>query len=477
MSSKKISIAEILLWLFAVVLILLSLTPYLMGYKIKSDYAQLLADLSESSQIKISLVNYERGVFTSNAVVSLSLDGLPEALEFKEEIIHGPIYLGLLNQGKSPLVAAVIKGQLDISAAQKQAIEFFFNGKNPFTYQEIIHFTGDVEAQAYIPATNAQYQDALGQVYVQSAGLILNQYYTSSNQHMKGDINLPEFKYSSPLLTLNSEALNLSYSGALSADNILIGDSVVTLRLLDIDSKDEQFALRGLNVSSMSQQNSDLVNTGIQISAREILASNQKFGPFQLNLSLNGLNAQSLSQLQQVQQDLNDKLLQGSSPEQLNAMMMGQVMALLPDLIKQAEIKINPLSINSELGQLQADMDFKLEGVDQNAPVDPMFLLGAISLELNLSVDKPLLNQLISWQLEAEQATLDAPQVEGLSSTDMHKLIAVNIENLMNENWIVQTDKAFVCNISMHKGEFMLNGKETDPMQQLMSSMQADSKH
>lgn len=475
MSTKKIGISEILLWIFVIILILLSFTPFALGFKIKTDYSHLINEISEITQLDIQIVQYDQGFFSSDVVIAVNIPNMPEQIQFKEEIIHGPVYLGLLNQGKSPLVAAVVKGQLDVNTTQQETIQKIFAGNNPLVYQEIISFTGDVDAQAYIPAINTSFEDEYGPVNIQSAGIILNEHYSSANANIMGDAQIPSFVVKSALLSVNAQSIEVSFSGSMGDNQIMLGDSVASMSLLDIDSGEDQFVLRDLTIRSITSENADLINSGTQINAREILASNQKFGPVQFNFSLNGINAQSLNQLQQMQNDLEQKVEQGIPPEQINAMMTGQIMGIIPDLIKQAEIKINPLSINSELGKLEADMDFTLEGIDENTPADPMFLLGAINLDLNLSIDEQLLKQFISWELENNQQEAlyagSSKSKKAEKDIPLDQKVSENLKGMIDENWLVFNEGVYLSKISMHQGELLINDKPMDPMQQVMSSM------
>lgn len=457
MSTKRISFVEIILWLFVVLLIVLAAAPFALGFKVKSDYTKLVSEFAQNLQLDLQIVQYEQGIFSSDVTIALKIPDVPEQIQFKEEVIHGPVYFGLLQQGKSPLAAAVVKGGLDISTAQQASVKQIFGDQNPLVYQSIISFAGDVEAQAYVPAINTTFEDDMGPVTLQSSGLIINETYSSSDSRLKGDAQIPVFKIQLALFSVTAESISFSFSGAMGQNQIIIGDSVASFKLLDIDSGEDQFAVRDFTIRSVTSEEGALINSGAQLSAREILASNQKFGPASLNLSLNGLDAQSLTQIQKLQKDAETQLEQGVPAEQINAMMTNEIMALVPNLIKEAEININPLSINSELGKLEADMDFMLEGVGADTPADPMFLLSAISLNLNISVDEPLLKQFVSWQMPVEESS--------------EQKVKDNIDAMISESWLVMNEGVYISNISMHQGELVLNGKPVDPMQQIMSTM------
>jgi len=475
MSTKRISGIEIILWLIAVTLVVVSLSPFALGFKIKSDYVALVNEFSELTGLDIKLVEYDQGFFSSSASLLIKIPDVPEQLQFKEKIIHGPIYFGLIGQGKSPLVVAVINGQLAVSASQKALVNKIFGSKNPLVYQSIINFSGEMNAQIYVPSVNARFEDEDGPVHIQSSGVIMSETYFINSGQFKGELKMPAFKMKSGLLSVNAESVSMSFSGAIGGNDILLGDSVLAMNLLDIDSGDEQYAVRDLVLSSTTSEVAGLINSNTRINARELLASNQKFGPLTLNASVNGLNADSLNKIQNIQNEVDEKLQQGVSPEETNAMLTGQIMGIMPDLIKQLEVIIEPLSINSELGKLEADLDFTLDGIGTDTPADPMFLLSAISLNLNVSVDEALLKQFISWELEnnlqADTALGSNKNKQVESSIPMNQKVTENIQGMLDENWLVMNEGVYLTKITMQQGELLINDKPIDPMQQIMSSM------
>ncbi|VAW60228.1 hypothetical protein MNBD_GAMMA11-2758 [hydrothermal vent metagenome] len=475
MSTKRISILEILLWIFVLILILLSFTPFALGFKIKADYTRLVTDMAEILQVDLQILNYEQGLFSSEATLAIKLPDKQISIKFKEEIVHGPIYFGVLSQGRSPLVAAVVKGQIDISAEKQVMVQKVFVNKVPLVYQHIIDFAGDVETQAYIPSVNTSFNDDEGTVSVQSSGMVINEHFSAASRQLSGDAKIPTLKIKTPTYSINVDGINLSFSGGIGKNQIVIGDSVISLNLFDIVSGAEQFTLRDFTIRSITSETGNLISSGSNISALEVFASNQKFGPIKLDLNLNGVSAQGLNQLQVIQDEVAEMKEKGLPEEQINSMMTGQIMGVIPELIRQAEVKIDPLSISSELGKLEANMDFALQGIDADTPADPMFLLGAVSMDLNVSIDEPLLKQFVTWQLKssdqasAYQGSEQSRAVE--AGIPLNQKVTENIQGMVDENWLKKSRGVYTSKISMHQGELLINEKPVDPMQQIMSSM------
>ncbi|HED36257.1 MAG TPA: DUF945 domain-containing protein [Gammaproteobacteria bacterium] len=469
MSTKRIGIAEVLLWVFVFILILLSFTPFALGFKIKSDYTQLMANLAEMMQLELQIENYEQGLFSSEVSLSVLLPDNQGKIKFKEEIVHGPVYFGMLSQGKSPLVAAVIKGELDVLPGQQAMIKKLFADKTPMVYQHIVDFSGNLETQSYIPPVNNSFEGEQGTVTIESAGIVINERFNLENGQLSGDMKLPVFKMKTPVYSINANGMKLSFSGGMGEHQIVIGDSAMSVNLFEVNSESGQFSLRDFAARTVTSETGSLINSGTNISVQEVLASNQKFGPLRLDFKLNGISALALNQLQVIQDEVVEMKKKGLPEEQINSMMTGQIMGVVPDLIKQAEVKIDPLSISSELGELKADMDFALQGIDADTPADPMFLLGAVSMDLNVFIDKPLLRQFVSWQLE-NSASENLPQgAEDNLSVDQK--VAVNIQDMIDRNWLKESVQGYNSKVSMHQGELLINEKPVDPMQQIMSSM------
>jgi len=479
MSAKRLSVLEIIIWVTLILFALLALSPYVIGYKAKSDYTNLIDQLSKISQFDLQVSKYNQGFFSSQATVTLNLPQYSETVLFSEEIVHGPVYLGLIAQGKSPLVAAVINGELDMQATHLKRFKNIFSDSSPVLYQHLISFNGDVDSQVYVPAIKATLQDESESVSVESSGAIYKQFILSADNSVKGEMNIPSLNIKQERLDIVLKESVISFSANKGENQLMIGDSVVSVGVLNVDYAEEQFALRKLIVHSITSEEGELISSGAQISAREILASNQKFGPVAFNLSLNGLNANSLLQMANMKTALDNQLAQGISEEEINSLMMSQMLSIIPNLIKQAEVHINPLSINSELGRLDADMQFKLDGADINASTDPLLLINAVVFDLNMSIDEALIRKSIAWHLDNMSSDSGSFKTASMGSANHHKLMSKkideNLKSLVDVNWLVKEEGVYSSKISMRQGELLINETSVDAMQQIMSSVSGDN--
>ena len=479
MSVKKISPVEILIWIVVFLLLLLVVSPIGLGFKIKSDYGLMINNLSDIMQADVRVVSYNRGFFTSDALIEVSIPNAPIAIQFRENIIHGPLYLGLINQGKSPLAAAVVNGELVPNAEFRAQVNRLFAGQSPLKYQSIVDFAGNVASEAYVPPVDSVIEDDTGALAIQSSGMVMSSRYSMDNQVMSGESSLPALAISSDQGSMSMENMNLNFSARMGSNGLLMGDSNLSLSKLDVLSQDDQFAMHDLRISSVNSEVGQLVNSLVQMNAREIYASNERFGPATFNMAVNGINANSLKKIQDMQKDIQAKMEQGLPPEQINAMVAGQMIALVPDLIKQADVKIDPLKLESELGTLQTRLTFSVEGLDQNAPADPMFMMSALNLDLTFEVDAPLMRQLIIWYLDANAENVELAGDERARAAEkdisVDQKVNENLQGMIDENWLTLEDGVYSSHISLRQGQMQLNGTLVDPLQQFMSQMPAPS--
>ena len=477
MSVKKISPVEILIWFVVFLLLLLVISPFALGFKIKNDYTAMVDNLSNIMQADVRILSYTRGFFTSDVMLEMRIPNAPVAVQFRENIIHGPLYLGLLNQGKSPLAGAVVNGELVVNPEFKAQADKIFAGKSPLIYQSIIDFSGNVSSEAYVPPVDAVIEDDTGALAIQSSGMVMSSRYSMAHQTMSGESSLPMFAISSEQGSMSLDNLTMNFSANMGSNGLLMGDSNLSLGKLDVQGQDDQFALHDLRISSVTSEVGQLINSLVQMNAREIYASNERFGPATFNMAVNGLNAVSLKQLQDMQKEIQAQMEQGLPPEQINAMVAGQMIALVPDLMKQADIKIDPLKLESELGALESRLSFSVEGLDQNAPADPMFMLSALNLDLTFDVDAPLMRQLIVWYLSANEnqvaAAGDPRARQAEKNLPLDQKVNENLQGMIDENWLTLKDGVYSSHISLHQGQMQLNDKLVDPLQQFMSQMPA----
>jgi hypothetical protein len=118
---------------------------------------------------------------------------------------------------------------------------------------------------------------------------------------------------------------------------------------------------------------------------------------------------------------------------------------------------------------------FSVEGLDQNMPANPLFMLSAINLDVNFNVDEALMKQIVQWYLVANEdkiQTVGDKQVQRAeASIPMEQKVGENLRGLVDENWLIFNEGVYSSHISMSQGQMLLNDRQVDPLSQLMPQM------
>lgn len=464
MSKKRISLLEVFLWFIALILILLVASPFVLGFKIKQDYSFMLAEVASLSNAEIKIVSYERNFFSSDVVLSVGIPSTSLKFQFKENIVHGPVYLGLINQGKLPFVIAVASGEMLPVPEFSAQINQLFPGKSAMVYQNIIDLEGNLTSEGYVPAINAVLSAGENKIKINSSGISLKSRFLLRTSKLSGDVIWPAVSVVTGKDTLQLQELTLNYSGEIGHNGLPVGDSVLAIKSMDYYANGDQLSLRSFNIQSISREHDNLLDTQLQMNALQVLASNVELGPLKFNFILNGLDANKLIELQGIQDEMEHKISEGIPSEQVTASYAGQILALLPDLLKQSEILIRPLDINSDIGNLHSELAFSIAGLDASTPADPLYILNSTNLDISVKIDGNLLRQLIMWQLTTTS--------QGASSAEaLDAQINMIIQMLVQQGWLKQMNQQYLSNLSFHQGVMLLNGEEIDPVGYFMSQM------
>ena len=145
------------------VIVILLLLPLGMSFWVKNNYSKFLSHLKHIHNINLKLVKFERGWFTSNSLIQITLpvinkNNLPLQLMLKQRILNGPYLFGKIGDKKGIYFA---KG-LIYTASEKPNFVFHastlihFNNANETTIlANQINFTN---GQQYIDFQNLRFK-------------------------------------------------------------------------------------------------------------------------------------------------------------------------------------------------------------------------------------------------------------------------------------------------------------------------------
>ena len=456
MSVKRITLLEVSLWLVAILMLFLVLSPYAIGMLVRQDYPTMLQNVARSLQGRVLIEEYEQGYFKSTIRYQLFFS--PQArFDFREDIIHGPLYLGLINQGRSPFVAAVVQGQ-SLATHVSAVLKPWFGGSG-FVYQNVMDYNGDTLIQAYLPANRQvlQYQQTPYQMSL--SPMTAETFYRADKQRFSGEIKLPAVQLQSADAGIRGKKIELSFMLLAGQGDLLEGDGLLSLPYFEYQSSKEQVVLQNLIVQLQNVQQNGRYTLAMQLNTREAFASNERFGPLEINLSLFDLDKVGVSRY----------LSQGHKmPDDLES----SLSAFLPFFIKGAGVELHNFKLSSDLGNLQGRFLLSGDAGDSQASADPLALLNGMNLQLSFQADKALMEQMIAWQLQMHEA--ESPQTVD-PAVPMSQKVADNLRGLVAENWLSFDRQTYRCQLDISQGQARLNQQPVDPLASIMSQIQSST--
>lgn len=171
--------------------------------------------------------------------------------------------------------------------------------------------------------------------------------------------------------------------------------------------------------------------------------------------SLNRVNAAAIARIQKQVREVQQQRQSGHLSDDLMGMVMiGTFMQELPGLWADSpELAVESLKLNTQHGQLNINAK---AGVDGKKPLnldDTNALMQAISLDVNLTLDKALLEKFLAFNIASE-----LPEDANPSEEEIAQMIEMQIAQFIETKYLVPSGDGYAVNLKMSEGKFLLNG-------------------
>lgn len=222
---------------------------FLSGKLIQKSYYEAIAKINSQPNIKVNLLNYKRGIFVSNAELTIELgaDNLADAqiIPIKQVITHGPIVAAQTPNGTR---IKVLAGQLKTNLGEPWAkhLETYTTNKDALSIVTLVQFNNTASTWFHLNAADQNTPTKFHVAWDAINGLVEHDlnfaYYRGSVNLPKLQIDNPEWQFKIQNLALNLDANNkeASYSSnnSLSMQYItFIKDAKEMVKLDDIKAK------------------------------------------------------------------------------------------------------------------------------------------------------------------------------------------------------------------------------------------------
>jgi len=348
---------EIILAIISFSLLLLLLLPYFSGYKIQTDYSDALTTLSKSAGLSLETVSYQRNWFSSNARLIAKNSRQEIVFEVIQEIVHGPLYLGLILQGRSPVVNMVVKGHFimaePVQGSEQYAV--FLSSLSPVTLSAYMDYDGDAVISLQASGNTTKKEDS-SQFQIKTVSLDME--YTASSDQLEGELIIPELSfYGKQFVEL--ENLMFGFEQVFLANKS--GDMVLSFSSLKFKHLQRIVDLRKVSARIKRSVNAGLHDLGFDLNVSKLNVFNEQVNNLSLRMLVSGLDLTGVSFF--------------TRESNLASSLKDQMFSL---------IRIKPFSFFSEHGAMRSELSLTTE-VDQVSDNEEFWSNKSLSLNAELT--------------------------------------------------------------------------------------------
>lgn len=504
-----------ILGLIIVIILAIAILPYAMGVLAQKRIFSLVDQFSTYPKVTMILTAYDRGWFHSTANIKVkmkidmpsgkyrsrnaSLSSLRQiSFNVKEKIQHGPI---LMSNGGVRLGQAIVTSDIVLTPKDQAKLDEMFAQqaqKPALKSRLIIKLFGNVVSTVSIsPFSFVGKENA--QERFEFQGLNAEWKISSNFKSFNGRVTLLGVDMMSPQFQLQISDLKSNFTRVKNPIGLWTGGGTLSLASFDVreaKAKRVNFSLSGLTVTTKSDIEDKLMNSGLNLGIEKVAVNDATYGPGTFNSTLNNLNAETLVKIIEKIKASNSR----RQSMQQRQMMMMTLLPLLPNLMDRGAVytleKLNftvpegdinasgYAKVHNSKSKSQPKLDFRnfYQRLEARFTFQvPVALTKKMLLGVNMKkvqrqqmmqslISKRMQERQVQQQQVAQQngnepqqvSATPAEQFQPLTQEQMMTLAKQNtdkeIANFLDDGMLIQEGKNYITKIAFIDGKFTVNG-------------------
>jgi len=441
-------------------LFIIFLTPFVIGILIEKNYPGIFEKLSRAPQVSSKIIQYQRGWFSSNAIIKVTLHSprirnYSESVEIISHIQHGPVILEKLADGSKKLLVA-------IAIMKNHSNTHFLKMKTRVVWQ----ITGAIKGHVFPSSLVYQFLD--GNLTI--SGVKGNFKLSRSFQEMSGKMSMDSgslvLKNSNivppvirPLIKLNQMSSDVDFKNVKFKDkrNKVIGKLWFGYRKVNIgkltifNREGHPFEFSNISLNMTSTQQDDKANLALRYGINQVKGSDLAVGPIQFAIAMDGLNSQALAQL-------THQLTKEQQRRKLTQRELAKFYQPALSLLGQGFI-ISLQKFNIGTAQGAVDLTAHITVPKQSGAPNFHFLADNLAASLQLKMPRIWLLHLLTHFFNHEDHQNEA---NGQQPQTAEQKANQSIEDWINNKILIQKDKDLLFDLTYKKGDLLINGAPPD---------------
>lgn len=391
-----------------ITLSLLLFLPLIFGIMIeKRNPSEFILGNSDQNKIKIKILKYHRGWFSSDVTAQLEIsDKLllqrlnelalqnPRAiiLTIKTHVLHGPVFYCHTQHLPSRMGLAATNLSVVIPPEQSR----FFSSlgiRNDFlkSYQTYISFSGNIFHHVEL---GPFYFITPKQQTLRFSSLRSDSWRYPGVKKEEGNFHLEQFTFEDGPHFLSIPKLELEFDMQEDKNGFWVGDNTLALSEIVLRNKGNKlFSATRVDLGGKTDQPSQgLLNMEKSLAIQRMQFENKSLGPFYLKISVGRLNMQAIHDLIAAYQTISER------GELYESQMKEKMLMMIPGVLSPgANIKLNQLRFETKHGALNVNAELKWPMDKTTSPDSLNEFLKEARMQADFRVAKPLADELIRF--------------------------------------------------------------------------------
>ncbi len=483
-------------FLTVIVLVILIgfLSPLVTGIYFSQEYAKFIHSYNQNDNVILTLKNYHRGWFSSDAVLEISLKPSPFAKSLNlstistpfiayQHIQHGPIFFHDIGFNTFFGLATIV-----------DRWEIPENIKNSLKQVGLVRFPDTKESSmmtltgrfiTYFKIGDIEIANPPARIFIH--GLVGKGSVDADVKNVQGIFTLSALSVVTPENTSMISDITLDFDQHKILQNLWVGKNSLEIAHINFKDKDGLVNLNDIHFDGQTSEEKGLLDAfsafNIANLSEEMKGDTQSMGPLHFKLSIHKVSAQAINDLLTAYRETTER-------GELYALQLQQkLMNIAPFLINtESSIVLDELSLKTKDGDLQ--LTAKAYWPNKNS--DQLFaIIQATEVETNLHIAKKLVERLIQFTAEpafvkkpvdpenlpgapgtppipsaisikagmSPSPIIPAPIIPAKTPETIPEKIHEQITEWLNAGYIKQDADNYTVNIQRHNGQLTVNGK------------------
>ena len=447
--------------LVILVIFLVALLPFILGFEIENRYRGLLSEL-EAQGYRLDSHEYARGFYDARAESTFSMPvNMPDGENFdlsftiSSNIKHGPYSL----DGWAGNLA-VIKTAFFY---EDQALLGDESGEQ---VQTELHFNSDGHTRINMPALTQARQ--------------LNDDLMLDFKGLSGDIQFNTVN-GTIVMTLTGEGLSvyspgkgrldinryqLNSDSARGINDLMLGSGDFSIDRVTFNDNETAFGmeLNNFQVEAITSARDEVLDLKVTYSLDRLKVADQEYASALLEVSFDSISAAAVARIQESLKEMQQNQV---PPEQQGMAIMGTFMSVLPAMLEHnPEFAIDKLQVSTPQGDVKLNFTLRAQDMKVTDVSMPQSMLQKLVADARLEVPETLVRDALKQVALQQQLAGLQNQADQEEPIDFEKInenadrqVNSQIEIAINQGFIEKKEGSLVSVASMKAGLLSVNGK------------------